>query len=168
VKGLKNHEMPAKNPEELSAIRQEVADLNRVVSGASRLLKETSEKLSVMSDAILKYPNAELSLLKEVRALEMEFKKCEILMNGDKILAEKEIEFVPSMNSRLGIVEYQLFETTSSPTKTQYENLSIVKEEYEEFKTIFDASLLKMKALESKLDLIPIPYTKEKSDWKEE
>lgn len=168
VKGTNKHALPAKNPEEMIAIRKEVAELNRTISGANRLLKETTEKIELMSAAIKKYPNADLNLLQDLRKIELDLKKCNILMNGDKILAEKEIEFVPSINSRLGTVEYQLYESTTNPTKTQYDNLAIVKEEYEEFKQIFKTSVDALKVIEDKLALIPIPYTKEKEDWKKD
>jgi photosystem II stability/assembly factor-like uncharacterized protein len=168
VKGTNKHALPAKNPEEMIAIRKEVAELNRTISGANRLLNETTEKIELMSAAIKKYPNADLNLLQDLRKIELDLKKCDILINGDKILAEKEIQFVPSINSRLGIVEYQLYESTTNPTKTQYDNLAIVKEEYEEFKLIFKTSLDALKVIEDKLALIPIPYTKEKEDWKKD
>jgi photosystem II stability/assembly factor-like uncharacterized protein len=168
VKGTNKHALPAKNPEEMIAIRKEVAELNRTISGANRLLNETTEKIELMSAAIKKYPNADLNLLQDLRKIELDLKKCDILMNGDKILAEKEIEFVPSINSRLSTVEYQLYESTTNPTKTQYDNLAIVKEEYEEFKQIFKTSLDALKLIEDKLALIPIPYTKEKEDWKKD
>jgi photosystem II stability/assembly factor-like uncharacterized protein len=168
VKSINNHALPAKNPEELEAIRLEVSELNRLISGANRLLKETIEKSDLMEFAIKKFPNADLSLLKEIRKINLNLEKCDILMNGDKILAKKEIEFAPGMSDRLGMVEYQLYESTTNPTKTQYENLSIVKEEYEEYKLIFDKTLLELKAIEAKLELIPIPYTKYKVNWKEE
>jgi photosystem II stability/assembly factor-like uncharacterized protein len=168
VKSINKHALPAKNPEEMIAIRKEVAELNRTISGANRLLKETKEKVTLIESAVKKYPNADLSLLKDIRNIDLELKKCDILMNGDKILAQKEIEFVPSINNRLGTVEYQLYESTTNPTKTQYDNLAIVKEEYEEFKAIFKTSLDALKAIEDKLALIPIPYTKEKEDWKKD
>lgn len=169
VKALNNHALPAKNPEELLAIRKEVAELSRVIGGANKLLRETTEKLSLMEHAVKIYPNADLKLLAEIRAIDLELQKCDLLMNGDHILAAKEMEYVPSMLARLGTVEYQLFESTTNPTKTQYANLGIVKEEYAEYQKIFAACMARIKAIEEKLDAVPIPYTKGKDEnWKED
>ncbi len=166
VKSLNNHALPARSNEELLAMRKEVAELNRTISGMNRLFSETTEKLEIMQEAVAKYPNVDLTILKDLRTIELEFQKAGILLNGDQTLAEKEIEFVPSINARLGMVEYQLYESSTNPTKTQSENLEIVREEYKEFKAIFDLNLINLKRIEEKLDLMAIPYTKGKSDWK--
>lgn len=169
VKALKNQAIPLASPEELVALRKEVAELNRIVSGSKKLLEETDEKLKLMTQAVKIYPNTDLNLLNELRQLTLELNKCDIMMNGDHIKAKIEMEFSPSISDRLGMVEYSLYETNMNPTKSQYQNVGFVKEEYQDFKKLFDVTFVKIKAIEEKLDALQIPYTKGKNEsWKEE
>lgn len=169
VKALKNQAIPLASPEELVALRKEVAELNRIVSGSKKLLDETDEKLKLMTQAVKIYPNTDLNLLNELRQLALELNKCDIMMNGDHIKAKIEMEFSPSISDRLGMVEYSLYETNMNPTKSQYQNVGFVKEEYQDFKKLFDVTFVKIKAIEEKLDALQIPYTKGKNEsWKEE
>ena len=45
-----------------------------------------------MQEAVAKYPNVDLTILKDLRTIELEFQKAGILLNGDQTLAEKERE----------------------------------------------------------------------------
>ncbi|MFN5417269.1 MAG: glycosyl hydrolase [Flavobacteriia bacterium] len=167
VKNLNLHTMPAKNQTELLAIRKEVSELSRQVAGARRQLNEKKEMLDLIEQALKVYPNTDVNLLKELRAISLEMQKADILMNGDKILAAKEMAFSPSINDRLNTVEYQLYESTTNPTKTQKANLEIVKQEYTDFQVIMKECITRLRKIEDQLDANKIPYTKGKSSWKE-
>ncbi len=79
------------------------------------------------------------------------------------------MEFLPGISDRLGTVEYQLFESTTNPSKSQYDNLGIVREEYDAYRQLMQSVMSRLKGVEEKLDAIPIPYTKAKGEgWKEE
>lgn len=169
VKPLNNHTLPATDPSSLLAFRKEVAELNRSISGANKLLTETNEKISLIDHALKNYPGAPIELISEIRAIQLEMKKAERMLRGDRILAKHEFETVPSIQNRLGIVEYQLFESTTNPTQTQRDNLAIVQEEYIAFRQILDENIKKLRAIEGKLAATPIPYTKGGTEnWKEE
>jgi photosystem II stability/assembly factor-like uncharacterized protein len=169
VKPLSNLSIENENQEELIVFRKEVAELNRSVAGSNMLLKETSEKLEFVKKALKSYPNTPLNELEEVRLIFLELKKCERLLNGDRVLSSKEFETVPSISERLGMVEYQLYNNRSKPTKTQRSNLKITQEEYEEFRAILNSVIKRLRTIEEKLDSTPIPYTKGKSEgWKED
>lgn len=169
VKSLNLHALPAKNADELKAVRMEVAELSRLVSGSGKIAGETREKLNLMEQAVRNYPNADLALLKTIREIKLDLQKADIMLDGDPILAAKEMEFLPSISNRLGIVEYQLYESTTNPSKSQYDNLAIVREEYDAYRQLMQSVMNRLKSIEDKLDAIPIPYTKGKGDgWREE
>jgi photosystem II stability/assembly factor-like uncharacterized protein len=169
VKAIKNQAIPLTSPEELIALRKEVAELNRVVSGARKLLDETEDKLKLLNQAVVVYPKTDLNLLNELNQLRIDLNKCVIMMNGDQVKAKIEMEFSPSISDRLGMIEYSLYETNMNPTKSQYQNVGFVKDEYQDYKKLFDVTLFKIKSIEQKLDALQIPYTKGKNEsWKKD
>ena len=66
VKPLNNQTLVAKNPAALDQFRTQVAELNRQVAGASKLMGEQDEKLKFIKKAIMDYPNIDMNLIKEV------------------------------------------------------------------------------------------------------
>ena len=140
-----------------------------MVSGTNRLLGETSEKLKYLSHAIQNYPKADLSLMREVKEIEALLRECSITLYGDGVVSALEQETLPSLNGRLGITEYQLSSNTTGVTKTQKENLALVKEEYAPMREKLNSAMTRVKTLKEKLSLIPIPFTKDGDiDWKED
>lgn len=169
VKGLDNQTLIAENSLELDAFRAELAEYSRMVSGTNRLLGETSEKLKYLSHAIQNYPKADLSLMREVKEIEALLRECSITLYGDGVVSALEQETLPSLNGRLGITEYQLSSNTTGVTKTQKENLALVKEEYAPMREKLNSAMTRVKTLKEKLSLIPIPFTKDGDiDWKED
>ena len=169
VKSLNNQTLQASNHEELIAFRKEAAELNRSISGAGKLLRESKEKLDYIKLAITNYPNTDIKLLEDVRQIKLGLSECDILFFGDGIKASKEVETPPSFSNRLGNVEYQLYESTTGITNSQKENLKISNEEYQSFRLKLDPLIVKIKILEQKLEAASIPYIKGKDEkWKKE
>jgi hypothetical protein len=167
VKGLNNQTLVAKNPEELKAFRAEVAELNRKVSGAGRLMNETKDELDLIEKALIEYPNTDLSLLQETRALKLIYDECTLAMWGDKIKEKHEFEFEPSISSRLGMVEYQLYDNTSGVTKTHRANKEVAEEQYNAMRAKLNDAIKRLESLQAKLDAMNVPYTKSKgAGWK--
>ena len=167
VKGLNNQTLIAKNPAELSAFRTEVAELNRKVSGSSRLMRETNEILNLLQDALINYPNADLSLMKEVKALKTVYDECSVLLWGDRLRSKHEFETSPSISDRLSMVEYQLYDNTTGVSNTHKANKAIAEEEYQLFRTKLNELIQRMELLEGKLAAVGIPYSKSRGlDWK--
>ena len=166
VKALNNQTLVAKNPQELASFRAEVAELNRKVAGAGRLMEETNEEIELMEKAIINYPNTDITLLKEIKELKTIMYDCHILMDGDGIRARHEFEVAPSIQSRLGMVEYQLYDNTAGVSNTHKANKAIVDAEYAELRVKLDEVIKRIQVLQTKLDAAAIPYTKSKENWK--
>ncbi len=169
VKSLNNLSTAKPNNTELLAFRKEVGELSRSIAGAGKLMQENVEKLNLLKIAITNYPNTEIKLLEEVRAINLGFEECSVLLNGDGLKASKEFETPPSFSSRLGNVEYQLYESTTAITASQKLNVQISREEYQQFRLKLDPLLIQVKALEQKLIGASIPYIKGKDEkWKKD
>ena len=168
VKGLNNQTLLAKDQTELNAFRAEVAELNRQVSGAEKRFEELNEELSIVEKAVLNYPNTDLELLKEVRALKVLKAELRLQLSGDELRTKHEFEAAPSFTSRLGMLEYQLAENTTGVSKNHRANYAMVVQEYATFKTNLKAYQARVIALHSALEKAQIPYTKSRLDWKED
>jgi hypothetical protein len=141
--------------------------LNRKVSGTGRLMNETKDELDLIENALIDYPNTDLTLLQETRALKLIYDECALAMWGDNLKEKHEFEFEPSISSRLGIVEYQLYDNTTGVTKTHRANKEIVDEQYSALRIKLNDAIKRLETLQTKLDAMNVPYTKSKgAGWK--
>lgn len=169
VKALNNQTLIATDARELNTFRAEVAELNRKVSGSSRLMTESKEKLSILQHALLTYPNTDLKLMEEVHALHLLYDASALELWGDRLKSSKEFETNPSISNRLGLVEYMLTDNTTGVTNSQKANIALVKEEYLTFRIKLDDLIVRLKAIEAKLEKSSVPYIKGKDEsWKED
>ncbi|MFT7345202.1 MAG: photosystem II stability/assembly factor-like uncharacterized protein [Lentimonas sp.] len=169
VVALANQTLLATDNKELNKLRSDIAEMSRQLSGSSKLLNETNEKLELMEVAIKGYPGADLSLLKETRTLKIDIEDCKLALYGDQKKSAMQFETPPSLSYRIGITEYQLFSNTTGVTETQKENLKIAKEEYMAFRLKLNAIILATSEIEKKLESIKLPYLKgANQNWKED
>jgi hypothetical protein len=165
---LGNQTLIAKNPEELNAFRKEVAEVSRKVSGIGEIIQEFVTQLGLVETALLNYPNTDVRLLKEVKALSLGLDSCKLIMYGDELLTKHEFESAPSMTGRLGMVEYMLYDNTTGVTNTHRSNLAAVNEEFTGVSARIKQMLTTFYGIEEQLALVPIPYTKSRGLlWKE-
>ncbi|MCH2224706.1 MAG: glycosyl hydrolase [Crocinitomicaceae bacterium] len=169
VNSLKNRAIPTIDNEELSVFRKEVAEFGRRLDGTGKLMSETNDKLKLIEHAIKVYPGVDLALLKEVEDLKTSYFDCTVKLWGDRIRSSHEFETSPSIAGRIGMVQYQLFANRSGVTKTQRENKQVAEQEYAEFRKKLDDIIIRVRALEQKLDAANVPYIKGKDEnWNED
>ena len=167
VIGLNNQTLVAKNPAELVLFRNDVAVLNQKINNASNWLGEVNDVLKEMQSTLINYPNTDLSLLSETRALKLLYDEAALVLWGDKIKSSREFETLPSINDRMGMVEYQLYENTAGVSNTHRANKAIAEEQYNALSISLGVISNRMKSLQEKLNSVPIPYTKTLSRfWK--
>ncbi|MEY4861022.1 MAG: hypothetical protein RL059_721, partial [Bacteroidota bacterium] len=167
VIGLNNQTLLAKNSAELVLFRNDVAALNQKINNASNWLDEVNDVLKEMQSTLINYPNTELTLLSETRALKLLYDEAALVLWGDKIKSSREFETLPSINDRMGMVEYQLYENTAGVSNTHRANKAIAEEQYNALSISLGVISNRMMALQEKLNTVPIPYTKTLSRfWK--
>ncbi len=168
VKGLNNQTLIAKDLFGLDEFRRAVAELNRKVSGAEKRFEELNEELGLIEKAVLIYPNTDLLLLKEIRALKVLKSELRMQLYGDELRAKHEFETAPSFTARLGMLEYQLAENTTGVSKTHKANLTMCDQEFAKFNEALKSYQARILALHQALEKAQIPYTKSRLDWKAE
>lgn len=169
VKLLPTQTLPADDKEEFLAFGKEVLELNRSISGTSRLVGEYKEKLKYIKHTIKSYPNIDLTMLKQVEAIENKFDEQEMKLWGDGLKSSLDMETEPSISGRVGTVEYQRYGTTSAPTQTQKRAIKIASDDFRTVKTALNSIFTEIEALELKLQDQGAPYLKGgNKDWKED
>lgn len=169
IEMLNNHTLPATDKEALLAFQKEVAELRRSVSGSEKLLGELSKRLKYAKTAIQNYPNVDLSLMTDVKSLEKKIKVQEIVLNGDWDIGKHEIQTYPSINDRIGIVVWGMWNSTSKPSKTFINSIATAREEYAPVLLSIQNMVKDVEMMESKLDQAGVPYTPGRDEnWKEE
>jgi uncharacterized coiled-coil DUF342 family protein len=168
VKGLNNQTLLAKNPEELSKFREDVSELNRKIGILTSQMTEAKEKISQLNKAVVEATNVPVEIAGTLQKVRVEFSTLSKLVYGDNIKASREFETVPSLTSRFGMLEYQLYENTTGVTKTHRANKSIVEQELldasEQYTLIND----KIDNIIDTLRKIGIPYILNSGSWKDE
>jgi hypothetical protein len=64
------------------------------------------------------------------------------------------------------MVGYQIYENTAGVTNTHRSNKMIVEEEYASVRIKLDDVIKRLEILQLKLESVPIPYTKKRSNWR--
>ena len=169
VVGLNNQTLIAEDIDALIKFRESIAESKRKVDGAERLLTETSEKLKYYEQALINYPGADVTLLKETEALKNQLADCRLMLWGDGLKSSHEFETEPSISGRIGTVYYQVFGNTTGVTETHRANKKIGDEAYIEFRKKLDDVIVRLRTIEEKCKAVPIPYIKGKDEhWKDD
>lgn len=115
--------------------QQKVRDLNRAVSGANRVIGELDKKLELLKSAALG-ANSDLVILERINQQKMALAGIKIKMQGDRSLEKREFETPPSISSRIGVMGWYLYNSTSAPTQSQKDSYRAAGDE---FKTVLSS-----------------------------
>ena len=142
--------------------------LRRKMRGTGNEISEYSNRLKYIRQAIIAYPNTELSWMSDVQKLEDQVHDVEIMMWGDWHKSSRDVETLDGAAGKLETIVYQCWYSTSNITETQKEQYEIADDEYVQIRKLVDDIKAGVVALETKLDGKGVPYTPGRPDWKEE
>ena len=80
-------------------------------------------------------------------------------MNGDASIARREFETPPSINSRIGTIEYTLWTSTSAPTQTALQSYEVAAKQFTTTLAELKSIDGKVKEAEAALEKNKAPYT---------
>ena len=75
--------------------------------------------------------------------------------------SSREFEVEPSLNDRLSMLEYKLYENRSGVSNTHKRNKEIVSEEHELLKKKVEGILIRIAAIKNTLKQAGVPYISE-------
>lgn len=158
---LNNTSLPAKDRPALNNFYAEAAHAWRIVDGAERFAAELRKRNENIRQLLHYTYSAPDAMREKTRDISRQLKAIDFMLNGTE--AKASFEEVPpeqvSLNYRLGVVLSGIWGTTSEPTKTMRDNLTLVNDAiaalHAQLKTIDND----LKAIESSLDDLKTPYT---------
>lgn len=159
IKPLENLTIPPRDRKKVEAFAAEVAELNKAISGVSRLGREMDNKLKHMAAAINATTSAPLSVGKDIKVLRDRLEALNIALNGDPLPGKYNMPSAPSIANRAGMVGYGMSGTTMEPTETMRQQIKIAEEG---FAPIFEnmKTLIKdIQKVEDQLEEYGAPYT---------
>ena len=160
--------LKAEDKEAVMIFQNQVAELQRAAQGTSKYISELKNKLELIKIAIRKTPALPESLLAEVKKLEDDLDNIDIGLNGDASLEKRFFPVKTSINDRLGMITYGLWNTTSAPTETMKSSYEAASQAFKPLLgRVKEISEKDVKAIEDKLDAAHAPYTPGRlPEWK--
>jgi len=160
VKALKNTTLPATDRAAKVAFQRKVNELNRKVRASQKMLSEMQSQLKYMEEAakLTEVPHEQLTA--DIKAVRDQLIEISYQLNTDPVAAKLDMDKVPTVGTRVSMLIYEQFNTTSSPTQTHQRSFTIASGEFEPLMQQIRAIATKdMAALQQKLADAGAPYT---------
>ncbi|MFP4093461.1 MAG: glycosyl hydrolase [Cyclobacteriaceae bacterium] len=160
VKALNQHSLPATDRTAKVAFQRKVNDLYRKVQASQKMLGEVQSQLKHMEEAAKRtdLPQAELSA--EIKGLKNKLNEISYQLNADPVAAKLDLDKVPTVGSRISLLVYEQFYSTSAPTGTHQQTFAIAAEEFAPIQLLIKNLLTQdVAALQKKLADAGAPYT---------
>ena len=152
--------LPAKDRSALAEFHREASELDRVIDGVSRRLRESAERLQLMEKAVAAISAPSEDFLPRIIAMKEELRVIRLAMYGDGVATQLDQDAPMGIADRMGWSVYEMWRSTSAPTETQKEALRIIRKELSPLvPRINELADEKLKALEEDLEKAGAPYT---------
>lgn len=152
--------LPAKDRKALAEFHREASELDRVIDGASRRLREVGDRLQMIEKAIAASSAPTESLTARIGEMKEELRSLRLALNGDEAATRLDKDVPMGVAERMGWMVYEMWRSTSAPTETQKEVLRIIRKEFGPLAPrINELADVKLKALEEQLEKAGAPYT---------
>ena len=160
IKEMENRTLPATDRIALNDFNRKVLKLSGAIGAAQQTLREVGTQMKHINDALIRAEVPHKDLLSLARNLEKKSAEISTKLNGDRIAGTLDISRPPSIASRMGMLVYQMFSSTSDPTQTNRDSYTIAVEEFgpilDEIKVLVNENL---KELQDNLVSVGAPYT---------
>ncbi|MFN9798418.1 MAG: glycosyl hydrolase, partial [Bacteroidota bacterium] len=158
VKSLGNTTIP-NNPDEYVAFCTRVAELRKAVSAANELTNGIAQRLDAIRQVIPDMPADPSVELAEAHRLQDVLNTLNRKLYGDSSKARREMETEPSINDRVGTVQYALFESTSEIPQMYRDSFAIASIQFTQFLSDLRKLDTEVRALEDRMEIGGAPYT---------
>jgi hypothetical protein len=136
-----------------------VSSLQKATSATSIIHGDLNSRLGYIQTAIQELAAPPQELIKKAYDIKGSLNALSLQLNGDATRSRREFETVPSINSRVGLLEDGMWNTTCAPTQTFEENYKIASRQLgpviEGLKTVVQS----IEAIERELEMKGAPYT---------
>jgi len=154
------HSLEPTDRDSLLAFQRRVGDLQRAAMGAEEVLQEVRDRIEKMRDALQRAPEADMALMDDIRAIQLEALEIRDVLEGDPTRARRDEPSMPGILDRIQRVAFGSFNNTQAPTGTQFRSLEIAENEYDRvsdrLRQLVEEDLA---ALEEELEAAGAPWT---------
>ena len=151
--------LPAQNRDAKLAFQRQVSELDRQVSATQQRLRELNNQLRHVEKAILLTEQDYENLFNQYLTIKKSTDELRYALNGDPMASTLDIDQVPSISQRIGLLSYEQFNTTSEPTSTHRMVLEIASEEFQPIKEQLVEIINDFAELQEQLEASGAPYT---------
>lgn len=141
------------------AFYKKVADLRKAVSAANDLLKTMDQRVKNINLAAQDMLAPPKDVLSKAHSVSRQLINLKLSLHGDFTKGKREFETLPSINARVGIAEYSVWNSTALIPKLHSESLATAAKQF----TVLLADMKKVnatiEALEKELEINNAPYT---------
>ena len=158
---LNQFSLPVRDREALIAYQSEVSELSRVMTGTQSLAMEQQAKLATIRKAIKQTPGSGLEIYEKVVKLDKALEDILFALEGPGAKASWE-ELAPMdmpLNRRLNIMVRTHWSSTAELTKTETDQLEILKEEFPPLLEALEQIVDELGLLDQRLEELKAPWT---------
>ncbi len=152
--------LPPADRQQLLAFQRQTGELQRAVMGANRAAQDAADRIDGIKDMIEVWPEADLVLRDQARALELRLTDLRERLTGDPTRPRRSEPAMPGIVDRVREIIFGHWSSTSAPTATHRENYEIAAAEfseiYDELQQLIERDLV---ALEERLEAAGAPWT---------
>ncbi len=130
VMALNSATLAASDKKALDTFCRQVAELRRATASADQYRGEATNKIKFMKSAMVDAPAGLNELVQKIYKLEARLGEVNIALNGNASLAKREFEIVPSINTRIGAIQYSLWNSTAAPTLTSRQSFDVAAKQF--------------------------------------
>ncbi len=157
---LNNSSLPPSDRIALSSFQQKVSDLSRTANGASQACEDLTDQVKIIRDVLKATPGSTESFLKQTRDLLDKLEAISIKLDGDPLLAKRNMNQTPSITERINDVVWSIYGSTSAPTQTMEDAWKLCREALlpilQDLKRIQETDI---RMLQDELERLGAPWT---------
>lgn len=149
------------------AFFKEVSRMRKATSAASDLLRNMNQRITHINQAAQDMPVEPKVVLEKAYAISRQLITLNLHLNGDATKARREFETTPSINDRVGGIEYAIWNSTAPVPKMYKESYEIASRQFKALLTEMKDVNKKLEELERELEINQAPYTPGRwPEWK--
>ncbi|MEM9024485.1 MAG: glycosyl hydrolase, partial [Bacteroidota bacterium] len=169
VKLWNNATLAATDRAAVQGFIEKVRRLRRAASGAGRYQGELQNRIRHLKVATQTTPGGAIAWMTGLKDLEDRLQVTNRQLNGDRSVAQRQFETLPGINGRLGSIAYNLWQSTSAPTKTQQDSYRIAAKAFTGVLAELKAVSAALEAIEQEMETAGAPWTPGRLPvWEEE
>ncbi|MBX2971133.1 MAG: glycosyl hydrolase [Cyclobacteriaceae bacterium] len=147
------------NMAENVAFFKEVTRIRKATSAATDLLRNMNQRITHINQAAQDMPVEPKGVLEKSYVISRQLITLNIQLNGDATKGRREFETTPSINNRVGGIEYGIWNSTAPVPKMYKESYEIASRQFKALLTEMKELNKKLEELERKLEINQAPYT---------